>query len=657
MKQISQAMSLSLIAAAALALLCAGPAFAQTQTRRVLHDAAMGKLRPARLPVPIVAPGNWPESKRVPFISPGTLVAAEQALKATSERGEGADLDSNDAGSLDLGQSPGTIGCGQRTGSEDLDNKRVNQDCTFRRQAEEKIVFNPANPQNLIAGQNDSRLGFNQCGIAFSTDNGVSWGDLLPPFRQKVNNPQVQTPTGSDPNRHTIQGDPGTFHTYDAGSDPAPAFDSLGRGFFSCVAFDVFSNASMVYVAQSPLGAQGSFFLNIPTFSRRFIVVEDNNPGVLHDKEFITADTFASSPNRDNVYTTWTVFVFDDRCINPQFNPGGLCSAAIFGSMSTNHGVTWSTPEEISGRSASLCFFGNFFDPTRKPNDCDLDQGSDPIVLPNGNLEVIFNNGNTAANNPNAQQLGVHCAPSGSSPAGTARLNCSSPVKVGDDVIVGEPLCDFGRGPEECVPGPFIRTNDFPRIAINRANGHLFATWQDYRNGEYDVELAVSVDGGSTWSPSVTLNPDRGLDHYMPAIAVAERAAPDRVGDSYFRSERVPNENFTPPGGFAPGQPGVQQANSDYVLAGGTSLAAPFNFLVVSPVFRPPDGIQAGFNGDYSGLTINQGAEAHPIWSDTRNVDPFAPLNGVLHDEDIFTTARDLPNGIGTPSVGQVGQR
>src|SRR5260370_959123 len=82
MKKISQAMSLSLIAAAALALLCAGPAFAQNQTRRVLHDAAMGKLRPARLPVPIVAPGNWPESKRVPFLSPATLVAAHQALKA-----------------------------------------------------------------------------------------------------------------------------------------------------------------------------------------------------------------------------------------------------------------------------------------------------------------------------------------------------------------------------------------------------------------------------------------------------------------------------------------------------------------------------------------------------------------------------------------------
>src|SRR5437899_2822054 len=31
----------------------------------------------------------------------------------------------------------------------------------------------------------------------------------------------------------------------------------------------------------------------------------------------------------------------------------------------------------------------------------------------------------------------------------------------------------------------------------------------------------------------------------------------DRVGVSYYRTERVPNENTTPSGGFAPGQPGV----------------------------------------------------------------------------------------------------
>ena len=81
----------------------------------------------------------------------------------------------------------------------------------------------------------------------------------------------------------------------------------------------------------------------------------------------------------------------------------------------------------------------------------------------------------------------------------------------------------------------------------------------------------------------------------------------------------------------------------------------PFSFDVLSPVFAPPDGIQAGFNGDYSGLTI-VGDVAHPIWSDTRNVDPFAPLNGVIHDEDVFTAKHAVPQGVARPSIGRVGE-
>ena len=154
-----------------------------------------------------------------------------------------------------------------------------------------------------------------------------------------------------------------------------------------------------------------------------------------------------------------------------------------------------------------------------------------------------------------------------------------------------------------------------------------------------------------------TVNPDSRLDHYFPAVDVVARPAPgtfDHVGVSYFRSERVPNENTTPAGGFSPPQPGVQQANSDYVLAGGTVPFTPFDFEVVSPVFPPPDGIQAGFNGDYSGLTIVDNV-AHPIWSDTRNVDPFAPLDEVGHDEDVFTAKQSVPNGLAKPSSGKIG--
>jgi hypothetical protein len=642
------------VGAAVLVLVTASGPSTAGGSQFILRDAALGQIEPGTVTV-----AGSGVKKTLPFISDGTLVAAQNALG----RPQGDEYKAGDGAGSGMGFAP-AIGCGRRNPDG---NVRVNQDCTFRRQAEEDIAYNPADPSNLLAGNNDSRVGYNQCGIAYSLNNGRNWGDLLPPFRQKLNNPPAQEPTPGDPNRHTVAGGVGTEHTYDAGSDPSMTFDSKGRGFFSCVTFDINSNASGLYVTQSPAGAKGSFFYNWT--SRPWTVAEDNNGLIFHDKEFVVADSFANSPNRDNVYVTWTVFRFDST--------GHYQRSPIFGSMSTDHGVHWSTPEEISGTSDALCVLGNAVDPTQPVHACNFDQGSDPAVLPNGDLVVIFNNGNTPA--INGQQLSVRCHPRGDSATGTARLNCGAPAKVGDDVSTGEPQCDFGRGPEECIPGPYIRTNDYPRIVTNTQNGHLYAVWQDYRNGEYDIQMSQSVDGGLTWHEVGTVNPDRGLDHYFPAVDQT-RGEGDRVGVSYFRSERVPNENrpggtFTGAAVFGPCNPdnspppgvdlcaGVAKGMSDYVLAGGTDRYTPYAFRVLSPPFPAPDGIQAGFNGDYSGLVINgggdegdEGALAHPIWSDTRNADPYAPTNGVRRDEDVFTDAVALPSGRMGTFTGQIGR-
>jgi hypothetical protein len=87
----------------------------------------------------------------------------------------------------------------------------------------------------------------------------------------------------------------------------------------------------------------------------------------------------------------------------------------------------------------------------------------------------------------------------------------------------------------------------------------------------------------------------------------------------------------------------VQDRQSDYALAGGSGISAPFAVTVVSPTFPPPGGDQFGFMGDYSGLTITPDGVAHPIWADTRNADPLAPANGVAVDEDVFTEGTALP--------------
>jgi hypothetical protein len=357
------------------------------------------------------------------------------------------------------------------------------------------------------------------------------------------------------------------------------------------------------------------------------MVVEDNDGIFFHDKNFITADFYTGSPFRDNVYVTWTVFK-----ANCGPNQTGLCSSPIYFSKSTDHALTWSKPKEISGNNPALCFFGNFFDPSRNQHDCDFDQGSDPIVLPNGTIVVTFNNGNTAEGNPNSQQLAVYSKDGGET--------WSQPAKVGDDVTAGEPQCDFGRGPEECIPGAFIRSNDFPRIAVDKSNGDVFAVWQDYRNGEFDIFLSQSTDGGKTWKEAGNrVNRSSGLDHYFAAVDVGSG---HKVAVSYYRTARIPNENTTPADGFTPGRDaGVQARNSDYFIAGGKARNTPYNHQRVANLFPPPDGVQAGFNGDYSGI-VAIGDEAIPIWSDTRN--KALTAQGVTHDEDIFVTRVKIPN-------------
>src|SRR6266508_3660170 len=174
-------------------------------------------------------------------------------------------------------------------------NIRVNQDCSLRRQAEEAIAINPNNANNLVAGQNDSRIGFNHCGYDWSFDGGKRWGDQVPPFWQ------FQLLDG---------------HTADACSDPTVAWDSHGNAFAGGVFFDVASGANAVLVMKSNAPNGGSFY-HSPNPAGGFqeyrdlpvgVVANDDGNAFANDKELMTADSNPSSPKRDNVYMTWTRF-------------------------------------------------------------------------------------------------------------------------------------------------------------------------------------------------------------------------------------------------------------------------------------------------------------------------------------------------------------
>jgi hypothetical protein len=123
-----------------------------------------------------------------------------------------------------------------------------------------------------------------------------------------------------------------------------------------------------------------------------------------------------------------------------------------------------------------------------------------------------------------------------------------------------------------------------------------------------------------------------------------KRLAGDRVAVSYHRTHRVPHENRTPEDGFTPGRDrGIGKRLSDYELAGGHAGRTPFRAVRLSPWFPAPDGVQTGFNGDYTGLVVVGSREAHPIWADTRNPARHRDFNGVVRDEDAFTDRVPIP--------------
>ena len=536
-------------------------------------------------PNPILDPANGhaqlaPGGKLAPHAVGGTEVAFD-------ERALASDLN---AGSADTppDATASALGCANRG---TVTNPRVNQDCTLRRQAEEQVTVNPIDANNVLAGQNDSRIGFNKCGFDYSLNGGATWGDGLPPFFQHL----------------SLLG-----HTYDAASDPALSVDGTGRAWYSCVVFDVNTNASGLIVTRSTPGLKGSAYSNVGAGASPFVVAEDASGANFYDKEFVAADTRSG---QSTAYVTFTDFQSNPNC-KKSFNRSGFCASPIFISKWKTTGG-WTTPQEISG-SAGFCVGGNNFNPQLPASGCNFDQGSFPRVLANGDVYVAFSNFNT----PSVvnQQLGVHVHVSGDT------LSADPPVKVGVDNESNAALCDFGRGPEQCVDSLFIRSDDFPALALDPTNSsHLVATWTDTRAatgpGNYDVVVSESTDGGATWSDRAgggTVLTTTGA-YFEPSVAVT--AASGKVVVSTYRANTALHTTTVGDGTFGYGFL-VKTAGYTYASA-SDSQANP------SPYANPT---QRGFLGDYSSIAASPAGDVvYMVWSDTRN--HSASLGP---DEDVF---------------------
>jgi hypothetical protein len=508
------------------------------------------------------------------------------------------------------------------------DNVRANLDCGYRFQSEEWVAVNPTDPQNIVASQNDSKLNGNSTGVDFSTDGGKHWGDSVLPVR-----------------RHNIDGAPGGVWSWDAYSDPGHAFDSHGNLYYTALGFDfaqdgfdgLFVWKSNSCLKGSALHAPGSGSCHPfqPPFDSNGTAVRTNfdNPALSDDKELMATDAWPNSPYRDNVYITWTIFDFS--C------PGGsYCESPIYFSKSTDGGVSWSSPMIISGSSARLCRFGSQFNHSLDPHACNFDQGSDPIVGPDGTIYVVFNNTNTSKNAVNgigvAQQLMVKSTDGGAT--------WTHPVRVGKDFatqpysVPGNeiPSCPLFR---QCLPPNGYRMNDFPAMGIDPKTGLLAAFWSDFRNGgpcakdpatglpvepcanhNQDVVVAVSRDGGATWGPTriVSRKANGGSE---PA---AQWQAWGTVG---------PNGDLF--AGYYDRRYRTCEATgcNDITLATSTDAGVTWTYKRITTSSMPNLGceknpFQCGFLGDYMSIQAAN-HRVYLVWGDTRG-------RGGALDEDVY---------------------
>lgn len=519
-------------------------------------------------------------------------------------------------------------------------NVTVNQDTAAAPQNETAIAVDPNNPNRVVAAANDyvartwacgisgtpcSALGDAYSGTYFSNDGGATW-----------------CCTSTDP-QHLGTLIPGvtrlTGGQYDAGGDPALAFDSRGNVYYAGLGFNRTSAPNTVAVNKGTFSGAGSLIWGPPTF-----INATTSPSTLNDKEWIAADWHVSSPYRDRVYVSWTRYIFNG-------STGAYVQSPIFFVYSTDGGQTFSAPTNISGNVL-------------------YDQGSRPVVGYDGTVYVFFEG---------ATRLST--------------LDSTYVVKSTDGgVTFGKPVAVATLAdiipPENTV----FRVNSFP-AADAAPTGDLYVAWSsevpndnstfagtrdcaDFVVGEEAVTenchsaavYSKSTDGGKTWSapapifaalnnstqtpvgypaPGLEAPDPRRVDTFWPAVAISPSG---RVYMSAYAADVV-----SPWQTCAHAAPGVEGRINCLALNGYIHNAR-LDYYVVNAgagtsqkVTTQPTNSRyqfgGGFIGDYTALAVGSDNQFHALWTDTNNVQTVVWFYGLqfvptpIHQEDVVTAA------------------
>src|ERR1700734_2605544 len=239
---------------------------------------------------------------------------------------------------------------------------------------------------------------------------------------------------------------------YRVSGDVSTTFDNQGHAFICYIAFDKLGtfNYWAHNASRNGIFVRGSLDGGKTWEAKDVAVSEDaTNPGIpFEDKPYILADT-TKGRYAGNLYVGWTRWTLTD--------------SEMLISRSSDDGQTWSKPIEVDRH------------PGLPRDDNGAAEGFAGAVGPDGRVYAVWSQGD---------DIMLTTSRDGGKTFSRARsIIHTAPIMFAVDTLE--------------------RANGFPQIAIDPKSRRLYVTWTDYRNGDLDVFIAASDNGGKHWSTPV----------------------------------------------------------------------------------------------------------------------------------------------------------
>lgn len=319
---------------------------------------------------------------------------------------------------------------------------------TQRGQAEPHIARSTENPDLLLATFQEGRFasggGSADCGYALSRDGGFTWTRALIP--------QLTTASGG---------------LYRRATDPVAGIGPQGDLYLTTLGSldDAFGSVDLVVCRSMDGGAN---------WSAPVVAFHQTNAQAAPDKNWLAINDYSGAANLGRLVATWTNFT--------STTAGAATGNNLLAAVSDDRGATWSAPIAITPAGS-------------------LNQGSQPLFLPDGSLDVIYV---TFPNLATSLTFSIQCKRS---------IDGGLSYPAGATTIVSNVA---GYNDPDLRNGLFL-----PSATVARTTGEIFVTYVTVVAGTPRVMVTKSSDQGATWTTPVVAsdNPTRSaVDN--PAIAV-----------------------------------------------------------------------------------------------------------------------------------------